>query len=232
MSLDALIDALGEEFLAGIPQPSRPMAPFQWLGGKGNLARWIIKFLPRGRIYVEPFAGAASVFWHLPEPYPVEVLNDLDDRIVNLYRVLQDREKFRELLHRLIWTPYSRAEFAKALATLQDPEADDVSGAWAFFVAQNQGFSGRPNTMTVGQWSRALSSTCRGMAMTTSKWRSRLKLLSYWHQRLSRVQIDSVDALQAIRYWDTSDTVFYVDPPYVPETRGATKHHGITTSLS
>jgi hypothetical protein len=58
MDTDALIDALGEEFLAGIPQPSRPMAPFLWVGGKGNLARWILRYLPKGHIYVEPFAGA------------------------------------------------------------------------------------------------------------------------------------------------------------------------------
>jgi DNA adenine methylase len=218
MDTDALIDALGEEFLASVPQPSRPMAPFLWVGGKGNLARWILRYLPKGHIYVEPFAGAASVFWHLPEPYPVEVLNDLDDCIVNLYRVLQDREKFRKLLHRLIWTPYSRAEFARALEILKDPEADDVSRAWAFFVAQNQGFGGLARS--VGNWGRALTSIKRGTAERTSKWRSRLKLLTYWHERLSRVQIDSVDALQAIRYWDTPGTVFYVDPPYVPETRG------------
>jgi DNA adenine methylase len=217
MDADAFIDALAEEFLGSIPQPSRPMAPFWWVGGKGKLARWIIKFLPRGHIYVEPFAGAASVFWHLPEPYPVEVLNDLDQRIVNLYRVLQDREKFRELLHRLIWTPYSRAEFARALATLQDPEADEVSRAWAFFTAQNQGFGGKAGA--VGNWGRVLAARAYGMANTTSQWRSRLKLLTYWHERLSRVQIDSVDGIEAIRYWDTPGTVFYVDPPYVLETR-------------
>ncbi len=221
MDTDALIDALGEEFLAGIPQPSRPMAPFQWVGGKGNLARWILRYLPRGHIYVEPFAGAASVFWHLPEPYPVEVLNDLDNRIVNLYRVLQDRDKFRELLHRLIWTPYSRAEFARALEVLRDPGADEVSRAWAFFVAQNQGFGGVANT--VGNWGRSLTLSRRGMSSHTNGWRGRLKLLTYWHERLSRVQIDSVDALRAIRYWDTSDTVFYIDPPYVLDTRANKK---------
>jgi DNA adenine methylase len=217
MDTDALIDALGEEFLAGIPQPSRPMAPFRWVGGKGNLARWILRYLPKGHIYVEPFAGAASVFWHLPEPYPVEVLNDLDQRIVNLYRVLQDREKFRELLHRLIWTPYSRAEFARALEILKDPEADEVSRAWAFFVAQNQGFGGKARA--VGHWGRSIAKIDRGMSEAVNKWRGRLKVLSHWHRRLSRVQIDSIDGVEAIRYWDTPDTVFYVDPPYIPESR-------------
>jgi len=90
MELDKLIDDLTEEFLDSIPQPSRSMAPFQWVGGKGNLACWVVQFIPRGKVYVEPFAGAASVFWHLPKPYPIEVLNDIDGRIVNLYRVLQD----------------------------------------------------------------------------------------------------------------------------------------------
>ena len=217
VDVDKLIDAMTEEFLESIPQPSRVMAPFWWVGGKGNLARWIVQFFPRCKVYVEPFAGAASVFWHLPEPYPVEVLNDIDGRIVNLYRVLQDRDKFRQLLHRLVWTPYSRAEFARALATLRDPEADDVSRAWAFFVAQNQGFGGKANK--VGDWGRNLTIGARGMAGTTNSWRSRLKLLTYWHERLSRVQIDAVDGLDAIRYWDTPDTVFYIDPPYVLDTR-------------
>jgi DNA adenine methylase len=176
------------------------------------MARWIVQYIPRGRIYVEPFAGAASVFWHLPGRFPVEVLNDLDNRIVNLYRVLQDRQKFAELLHRLVWTPYSRAEFARALEVLKDPKADDVARAWAFFVAQNQGFGGKADT--VGNWGRGLTKD-----LVTSKWMSHLKQLRHWHQRLSGVQIDSVDALQAIRYWDSPETVFYIDPPYVPETR-------------
>jgi DNA adenine methylase len=217
VNVDRLIDELTNEFLDSIPTPSRPMAPFWWVGGKGNLAPWILRYLPKGHTYVEPFAGAASVFWHLPEPYPVEVLNDIDGRIVNFYRVLQDQEKFRELLHRLIWTPYSMAEFARALATLRDPEADDVSKAWAFFVAQNQGFGGKANK--VGDWGRNLRAGARGMPGTTNSWRGRLKLLTYWHERLSRVQIDSVDGVEAIRYWDTPDTVFYVDPPYVLDTR-------------
>ena len=206
-----------DKILEQIPTPNRAMAPFQWFGGKGNLAKRIIPLLPKAITYAEPYAGAASVFWHLPRPYPVEVLNDLDGRIVNLFRVLQDRAKFEELAHRLVWTPYARDEFRRALAILQDPDAPDIDRAWAFFVAQNQGFSGFADSD--GDWGRVLRGTERGIAPKPSQWRGRLKLLAHWHDRLTRVQIDSIDALECIRYWDTPDTLFYVDPPYVLETR-------------
>jgi DNA adenine methylase len=216
---DEAIEEIKQDFLAGIPTAPRAMAPFIWAGGKGNIARWIIQYVPSGRIYVEPFAGAASVFWHLPNPFPVEVLNDLDGDIVNLYRVLQDKSKFEELAHRLIFTPYARAEFVRALQILRDQSASDVDRAWAFFVRQNQGFGGVGDTP--GGWGRAINTVNNNMADTTSRWRSRMKLLSFWHERLSRVQIDCVDGIECIKYWDTPDTVFYIDPPYVPETRKA-----------
>lgn len=191
------------------------MAPVQWYGGKGHLARRIVPLLPSGRVYVEPYCGAASVFWHLPRPYPVEVLNDLDERIVNLFRVLQDRETFRRFARMVIWTPYSLAELRRALALQDDP--DPVLRAWAFYVLCNQAVSGRP-AKTEGNWSRTFVAM-RGMAGTASKWRGRMRLLQRWHDRLTRVQIDCRDALEVIAYWDSPDTVFYVDPPYVPDTR-------------
>jgi DNA adenine methylase len=215
--LHEAIEELKKEFLNGIPLPPRTMAPFRWPGGKGNLVKWLIQYVPEGHIYVEPFAGAASVFWHLPNPFPVEVLNDLDGDIVNLYRVLQDKAKFEELAHRLIFTPYARTEFARALQIAKEPNASDIDRAWAFFVRQNQGFGGIAKN--IGRWGRAVTLIHNGIAATTSQWRSRLKLLSFWHDRLSRVQIDSTDGIECIKYWDTPDTVFYIDPPYVPDTR-------------
>jgi DNA adenine methylase len=211
------IEGLKKEFLDGSPIPPRPMAPVRWAGGKGKLATWIVQYIPAGQIYVEPFAGAASVLWHLPSPFPVEVLNDLDGDIVNLYRILQDKSKFEELSHRLIFTPYARAEFARALQIVKDPNATDIDRAWAFFVKQNQGVGGKAKVL--GDWGRAATLINNNMAATTSQWRSRLKLLSFWHARLSRVQIDCIDGIECIKYWDTPETVFYIDPPYVPDTR-------------
>ena len=198
-----------------IASPSRIMAPVRWYGGKGHLAKKLLPLIPQGKVYVEPYAGAASVLFHR-QPAPVEVLNDLNLDLVNLFRHLQDPECFAALQHRLTWTLYSLEEFRLSLKILQDSESTAADRAWAFFTAQNQGFSGVAKS--AGDWSRAFVSD-RNMAGTTNKWRGRLKLLPWWHERLSRVQLDCRDALEIVRYWDSPDTVFYLDPPYVHETR-------------
>lgn len=115
-----------------------------------------------------------------------------------------------------MWTPYARAEFARALDILKSDEQDPVTRAWAFFVAKNQGFSG--HSVNAGEWSRVFVSS-RCMADTTNKWIMRLSMLDAWRWRLMRVQIDSRCAIEVIRYWDAPDAVFYIDPPYHHETR-------------
>ena len=217
MDFKKAIEGIMYNFLDAIREPIRTMAPFRWPGGKGNLASWIVKYVPIGRTYVEPFAGAASVFWHLPTPFPVEVLNDIDGHIVNFYRVIQDKAKFEILLHRLVFTPYARSEFRRALRILRNPEASDIDKAWAFFVRQNQSISGAGRSE--GNWSRSITNTRNGMASTTSQLRILLNILEQWHHRISREQKENMDGIECIKYWDTTDTVFYVDPPYVLETR-------------
>lgn len=91
------------EFLDGIPEPYWLMAPFLWLGGKGRVASWIVQYIPRGKICVEAFAGAASVFWHRTKPFLGKVLNDSDEKTIHLYHFLQGKAKYYEgLARRLI----------------------------------------------------------------------------------------------------------------------------------
>jgi len=212
---------ISREIRNGLPKPSRTMAPMRWFGGKGNMVKKILPLLPKGRLYCEPFCGAASIFWSLPDPYPIEVLNDLDGRLVNLFRVLQDPDKFERLAHRITWTPYARSELARAIDIRDSGEGDDIDRAWAFMVCANFGFSGsqpaRPS-----EWSRSVTTISRCMADPANRWRCRMRLLDWWHDRLSRVQIEQRDAIEAIEYWDTDETVFYIDPPYIAETREKT----------
>jgi DNA adenine methylase len=190
----------------------------RWFGGKGKMVAKLLRHVPPGgRPYVEPYMGAASLFF-ARAPAPVEVLNDLDGDLVNLFRCLQDPETFPELAHRLRYTLYARAEFARSLAILADPAVTDpVLRAWAFFVVRNQGMGGVA-ARSVGKWGRTFVSK-GGCADTTNRWLMRLSMLEDWHRRLLGVQIDQRDAVEVIRYWDTPDAVFYVDPPYHPDTR-------------
>lgn len=190
------------------------MSPFAYFGGKGALAKKLIPLLPSGNLYAEPFCGAASVFWRLPEnKYSVNVLNDISKEIVNLFRVLQDKDSYEILKHRIKWTLYSRDEFRCALEYTGD---DKVELAWSFYVKQSQGFCGIANCER--DWGR-------NFFYVEKRWGARKKLFRWWHEKLIDVQIDNIPAIEFIRYWDKRPgAVFYVDPPYVAKTRRGGKY--------
>ncbi len=85
--------------------------PIRYSGGKSTLAQWIVSFMPKHTVYVEPFAGGGSVFFSKP-PSELEVINDLNGDIVNFFRVL--RERGDELIEVIKNTPYSREEWRAA----------------------------------------------------------------------------------------------------------------------
>lgn len=191
-------------------------SPIRWFGGKGKIKTQVCPLIPYTKIYVEPFGGSGSIFMHR-KPSPVEVYNDLDDRLVNLFRVLQDPEKNEILKKRIDETLYSRAEYIKALE-MRDSE-NDVDAAWSFYVIQNQGFAGAANAKTSGTWGRSISEVRSNKASNVNGWQTRIKSFENWKSRLTRCQIDNQDAIKVIKYWDTDDTTFYLDPPYVHDTR-------------
>lgn len=79
-------------------------------GGKFRLAPRLIEIFPPHRIYTEAFAGGASVLMLKPRCY-VEIYNDLDGEVVNVFRVMQNRRQSKALEAVLRLTPYARKEF-------------------------------------------------------------------------------------------------------------------------
>lgn len=184
--------------------------PVKWYGGKHHLAAKIVALLPEHHTYVEPFGGAASVLLN-KEPAKVEVYSDLDGRLTRLFRVLRDRGD--ELRLRLALTPYSEVEFHHA----GWPHPDEVELARRDFVRWRQSLGGRG-----GHFSFTRHRSRRGMADVVSAYLSAIDdLLPAVVGRLRAVQIVCRPAAEVIRYWDAHDTLFYCDPPYLPETRAA-----------
>jgi DNA adenine methylase len=92
-------------------------------GGKWKLAPWIIANMPPHQVYVEPFGGGANVLLR-KERLAAEVYNDLDGRVVQVFRTLQDPEKAAQVRRRLSLTPFARAEFDSCY----EPAVDEVDG--------------------------------------------------------------------------------------------------------
>jgi DNA adenine methylase len=185
-----------------------------WYGGKGSIKSWIIKNLPVSKTYVEVYGGSGAVI-AAKEPCEVEVYNDINGDLVNLFRCLQNNERYEILKERIEFTLYSLDEFRLALRTLEtNKDIDDR--AWAFFVTMNQNFGGVAKTE--GRWGRSFTSN-GSMAINCSRFISKKNILDEYKKRFERVQIDNRDAFQVIRYWDAEDTTFYLDPPYISDTR-------------
>ena len=85
---------------------SKPIIP--WMGGKRRLAKDILPLIPAHTCYVEPFVGGAAIYF-MKEPSKVEVLNDINGELVNLYRVL--KHHLEEFLKQFKWALHSRQMF-------------------------------------------------------------------------------------------------------------------------
>jgi DNA adenine methylase len=195
-------------------------APVAWYGGKSYYADWLIEQFPLHRVYVEPFGGAANVLLRKPASN-VEIYNDIDDRIVNLFRVIRDPKLFQQLKLSLDLTPYARAEFAELLQEF--PKATPVERARRFFAMCRQARGGIGMSKLSRQAWATSKRTRREMAEPVSKYLSAIDGLADVAERLRTVLIESRPAIEMLAQYDGEDTFFYLDPPYMPETRHGKK---------
>lgn len=188
---------------------TRPV--LRWHGGKWRLAPWVIAHFPPHRVYVEPFGGAASVLLRKPRSYG-EVYNDLDDGVVNLFRVLRS-ERAGELIEALRLTPFARAEFEASY----EPTEDEVELARRLIVRSFMGFGSDGHNVKVKTGFRANSN--RSGTTPTHDWRNYPDAVPILVERLRGVVIENRDALDCMAQHDGPETLNYVDPPYMPDTR-------------
>lgn len=182
----------------------------RYYGGKFNLAKWIISFMPEHSTYVEPCGGAASVLLQ-KKPSKLEIFNDLDSDVVNFFRTLRDRQD--ELIEKIRLTPYAREEFDYC----RQRSDDELENARRFFVGCWMAISSTPFDKTSG-W-RSCSNGENLYRNTTNIFRKVQENLFNVAERFQYVQIENRPAQYVIERYDSDNTLFYFDPPYVQVTR-------------
>ncbi len=194
---------------------SRKLIAFGWYGGKYSHLDWLLPLLPDCHHYCEPFAGSAAVLLNRA-PSAVETYNDLDGEVCNFFRALRNEKE--NLIELISLTPFSREEFA--ISCEIDPNLTELERARRFYVRARQVRTGLAQTASLGRWANCKNTSRAGMSGVISRWLGGIDCLSDIAERLLRVQIENRPATDVIQLYDSEETLFYCDPPYIHDTRG------------
>lgn len=203
----------------------RPL--LRYFGGKWQLRHWITQHFPEHRFYAEPFAGAASCLLSKPPAPDGEILNDLNDDVINLFRVMQNDASADTLQRKLDWTPYAKAELELARETSADPvERARRLVIRSFMGIEVAGVRGTASGFRMGNVDLQRMGQCgkRTFRNTGRDWQNWKAALPAIRKRLAGVMIYNRDALEFIKLMGAPDCLQYVDPPYHIETRS--RAHG------
>lgn len=194
---------------------SRP--PARYHGSKHTPGPWIISRLPADHdTYVESHCGMANILL-LKERSLLETINDLNDDVVNFFRVLRERPD--DLIRAIDLTPFAHAEWKLSY----EPAAESLEQARRFYTRAYLSIAG-PTSSSANPGFRRQKKFSRGRngrKTMTAAAKTFADSSHLWTvaRRLKGVTIESEDAVKLIRRYDLERTLFYVDPPYYPDTR-------------
>ena len=201
-------------------------SPIKYFGGKNGFANKIIPFFPKNYTelnYVEPFCGSAAMLFH-KEKSSIEVINDMDQNIYSLFKVISDKALFEDFKNLCDITPYSEQllkEYTKELKT----ELSTLERAYRFFYTNRVSYNG------MGGFSTS-SVIRRKMSKPVSDYLSSIDGLYEVQNRLSSVIVHNTDAFKLIPKWDKDNVFMYLDSPYANETRSSGRYkHDFTDEM-
>jgi len=218
--------------------------PIKWHGGKHYLSAWIISHFPPHLHYVEPYFGGGSVLlhrdpdrdwfidaaWRLKNGEKIpselrgcsEVVNDINFHLTNFWNTLKSPKWFTQFKRQIEMTPLSEWEFNKAGIMLKGGDAVGPISAAAFFVRARQSRQG-----LMKDFATLTRNRTRGrISEQASAWLGAIDGLLDVHARIQSVVILCGPALKVIQQQDGPNTLFYCDPPYLPETRSSNGEYG------
>lgn len=190
-------------------------------GGKVRIADKIVGLFPGHDCYVEPFGGGGAVLLSKPRAR-LEVYNDMDGDMVALFRALRDRPG--DLADAIALTPFARQEHQEAYEEAED----DVERARRVLIRSHFGHGSSGIHRATGFRAAGL----RAGPLPVHGWMSLPETIRVAAERMRGVVIERRPAVQVMQAHDGPQTVHYVDPPYLPETRdkGRDYRHEMTVA--
>ena len=191
-------------------------APFGFPGGKSRSVKHITPHLPYRNTYCEPFGGSAAILL-ARQPSKIEVFNDKYGGVADFYRCMRNPDMFNAIIDWLELSVQSREEFLCCRDTWQDTD-DPVERAAKWYYCTMYSF---------GALGRNFGRATRGTTTTAGMIQRKLPKFHAIHERFKNVIVENRDALKLIPEFDSDDTVFYLDPPYV-DSYGGTYQNEMT----
>ena len=172
-----------------------------WVGGKRLLRKTIEPLIPKDIIsYIEPFGGGGWILFYKDKWADLEIYNDLDSRLVNLFRIVKYhpnafKEEYKYLLgSREMFFQFMNGTFIT-----------DIQKAVQFYFIITRSFGGKGGTF--GTVKKSTGGACKSQANVMDK-------IDAIHKRLDKVMIENRDFEKLIKQYDHKDAFFYCDPPY------------------
>ena len=181
-------------------------------GSKFKISNWIVKHLPEHKLYVEPFGGGAGVLLNKPKSFH-EIYNDIDSDLYNFFRVVKDKKQLQLLESYLVTIPFSRKSFENAYIRTDN----EILKAANLVIRSRMGFASSSSNINYKTGFRATSKRASNTA--ADEWPSIVERLIGYAKRLETVVLENKDAFDLIKQVDDVDALFYIDPPYLHDTR-------------
>ena len=194
------------------------ISPLRYPGGKNKLSKFIASICVKNNInghYVEPYAGGASVaLFLLINGYVKEItINDLDKAIYSFwYSVLNNTDK---LCNKIRNTDVNLENWRKQkeIHSNKDNEKDLLRLGFATLFLNRTNYSGIIDGGMIGgvEQKGNYKIDCR---FNKKEIIERIKLIASYKKNIHLYNYDALKLIEKIQKKDTSNTIFYFDPPY------------------
>ena len=170
-----------------------------WIGGKKALRKKIVEQFPEPRTYnryIEVFGGAGWVLFSSDSHAKMEVYNDVNGNLVNLFRCIKYHlDAVQEELRYIL---ISREQFFDAREQIETRRMTDIQRAARFFILIKESFG----------------TDLRSFGLRSRDMEKAKEYLSEVSKRLNKVVIENLDFEKILKNYDKTDALFYLDPPY------------------